>query len=608
MKNISYLVIIALIFTLFNFSATAATPNNIVLNGDFSDGTNLWLLENTGVAQSTLSNDNGWGKVTIQTQGAYRSNIVLRQIFNYKLLSGVEYQISFKTKCEGIIGATRGMDVYIRNSSKGTLFSKSVSIGTAESSQTYKFTPSQDYENGDIIFRIGDNTGSFSVDDVSVTALNPPTPDDIVLNGDFVYATNPWLLENTGVAQARLSNDNGWGKVTIQTQGAYRSNIVLRQIFSYKLLGGVEYQISFKTKCEGILGATRGMDVYIRNSSKGTLFSKSVSIGTAESGQTYKYTPTQDYENADIIFRIGDNTGSFSVDDVSVTALASQTTPTPSPTFDTNHKLAIKPPELINPITIYVSNTNRSPKNFVENQDYIIVFNSKLNCSNGLDLNFKGARNIVIIGGEIEIPYQGVFEPGSAFGKKRRGLSLVNWKGVCHIEGLWIHGEDLAEGINIDTRYENTTFQVQNLRVDGVKGRPEQVDYAAADWHPDIIQNWGGPTNYYIDYMTGSTDYQAFMFQPIQYGSQYVTNDLNFKHVNIVKTSSQGYAFFRSAGVNGISLTDVWVNTGVPLGYPTNDTAWQSITRGLSPNDFVTAGSGGVNVAGMGYISPGYLD
>lgn len=270
--------------------------------------------------------------------------------------------------------------------------------------------------------------------------------------------------------------------------------------------------------------------------------------------------------------------------------------------------LSWAPPVLSNPIEAHVNNSNCN-LTLLADQDYKIIFDEKITAAYGLRINCNGARNILIIGGEIDIPDQGTWVSGEDFGQKRRAMYIHKWTGVLHIEGVWFHGADIAEGLNIDSRFSGSTLQVQNCRFDNIKGRQEEsANYSSAKWHPDIIQGWGGPTYFYIDYLTGTTEYQAFMLQPNQYGA-YPISKLDFNHINIYKTSSQGYTIYESSGVNGQTLSNFYISPeGRPKGFPTSDPAWNSILEGVPMNgDFVIANTtGGVNIAGMNYISPGY--
>jgi len=267
-------------------------------------------------------------------------------------------------------------------------------------------------------------------------------------------------------------------------------------------------------------------------------------------------------------------------------------------------KLHWAPPELEDPIVVHVGGTN-NVVNGTPDRDMIVVFDSKL--TEGLDINGNGARHIFIKGGEIEMASGNV-------GNSRRSLYLKNWKGVLHIEGVWAHAapDNVGgmEGINLDSRNIGCTFQFQNCRIDDVGGNAaEAANYTApGTFHPDIIQNWGGPTYFYVDYLTGETDYQGFMMQPLQFGDN-KTEIADFRHVNVLRTSTQGYTIYRAGGTTSLTLSDFWVSpAGHRKGYPESDVAWFSMVYGIpAEGDYVVANEiGGISVAGMNYRSPGY--
>ncbi|MGJ3237988.1 MAG: hypothetical protein ACFE0Q_04720 [Anaerolineae bacterium] len=119
-------------------------------------------------------------------------------------------------------------------------------------------------------------------------------------------------------------------------------------------------------------------------------------------------------------------------------------------------------------------------------------------------LKIDGGRNIVLIGGEIDIPYQGDNPTRSS----RTGLKIRNATGIVHIEGMLIYGEDLSEGIQIDA--PDAIVQIQNVRIEDIHAR-DQVDFT--DNHPDLIQPYGNVRELRVDHFTGSTDYQGFMLK-----------------------------------------------------------------------------------------------
>ncbi len=254
-------------------------------------------------------------------------------------------------------------------------------------------------------------------------------------------------------------------------------------------------------------------------------------------------------------------------------------------------QLTWAPPTLSSPITVTLSNSNKNAK-LDPTKDYIVKLSGKITGTGSV--NISGGRNVVLIGGEINHTETG--GPANNPGKDQLGLTLKNWTGTMHVEGLYISGTTLGEGIDVDTRSPGAILQLQNIRVDTVKG-------TQATNHADIVQNWGGPTVYRIDRLTGSTSYQGFMVQPIQFDSAMLTKEMDFRNINVTGANT-GYKFFRASGVEKITFTNVYFQPSSPnpkVGYPESDPVFKQIKIGLAPTDFVPAG-----VAGAGYVSPGY--
>ena len=141
-------------------------------------------------------------------------------------------------------------------------------------------------------------------------------------------------------------------------------------------------------------------------------------------------------------------------------------------------KLSWSPPRLSNPRVVEVA--ARSSRSIIElssSRDYIIKMPGSP-VTRGLI--FVGGRNIVLIGGEIAIPWQG----RSASIASRTGLKFKNTTGTVHVEGLLIRGDDLSEGIQINA--PRATVQLQNIGIFGMHAR-DQRNFS--DNHPDLIQN-----------------------------------------------------------------------------------------------------------------------
>jgi hypothetical protein len=67
-------------------------------------------------------------------------------------------------------------------------------------------------------------------------------------------------------------------------------------------------------------------------------------------------------------------------------------------------------------------------------------------------------------------------------------LRLKDWSGTLYLEGIWMHGAGLGEGINLESGYDNATAILQNCHI-----APEFYRYHNDHHHPDGIQAYRGP-------------------------------------------------------------------------------------------------------------------
>jgi hypothetical protein len=247
------------------------------------------------------------------------------------------------------------------------------------------------------------------------------------------------------------------------------------------------------------------------------------------------------------------------------------------------------------------------------NRDYRVVMPSEPLAGAG-GLVIEGGRNVVLIGGEISIPWQGTpwsgtkiaqgFWGGVTFMDARRGLYLKNQTGTVHVEGLLIRGDDLAEGIDLDQR-RGATVQFQNIRVEGLRAR-DQAGFS--DIHPDVIQTWAGPAELRVDRLSGDTDYQGFFFIPNQFGAQPPPRLFDLRRVDLVGRPTARHLLWQG-GTFPIALRDVRIGLGVygdvaSSVWPHGASVWSGVTEVPDAStSFVPPG-----VAGVGYQSPGYAE
>jgi hypothetical protein len=265
-------------------------------------------------------------------------------------------------------------------------------------------------------------------------------------------------------------------------------------------------------------------------------------------------------------------------------------------------KVRWAPPPLNHPTTVSAADSTASGDSehvlrLRPDQDYRVRMpDAPLTGRGGLVI--QGGHNVVLIGGEIDIPMQA----GDPSSDSRRGLYLNDQTGTVHIEGLLIRGADLSEGIDLSEPL-GAVVQIENVRVEGVHARDES---GFTDNHPDVLQTWAGPAELRVDRLSGSTDYQGLFLAPNQFGSQPPPRQVTLSHVDL-RGASCCYGFLLwQQGSFPIHTDDVWITP-----HPSRSLAhslwpspapWGGVSQGTPPDgEFVPPG-----VAGASYESPGY--
>jgi hypothetical protein len=279
--------------------------------------------------------------------------------------------------------------------------------------------------------------------------------------------------------------------------------------------------------------------------------------------------------------------------------------------------LAWAPPTLTNPVTYRVSGTP-GVITAAPGQDSVVKFAGSVTKR----LFLQGGRNWIISGGEINInqPWQDQDD--------RNAINVKNATGVVHIEGVYVHGPYLNDGIKGCA--PDAILQIENTRIVDLKGTQD-------GYHSDVIQPYCGFRELRVDGLTGYSQFQGVMFKA-DWGGWPTTT---LKRVNLVGIAPQdGYPINVVTGccnndgnryVDGpIYLSDVYVspdvshNSGALSGNitPAGDFTFSTdpasgreyaehragvapqivgrIWKGRPPSgDYVASGS-----VGMGYVSP----
>jgi hypothetical protein len=147
--------------------------------------------------------------------------------------------------------------------------------------------------------------------------------------------------------------------------------------------------------------------------------------------------------------------------------------PTLAPGFETHH----------------VSNQNLgfgwSGQPLDYNKDHLFVFDEVVTAGT---VYTYGGRNLVFVGGEVNL--DGKEKPcGQFVNENVIGLQIQAHAGVCHLEGLWLHGKGMAQGLVVwagNGKWQSTV-RLQNCRLESL----EKV--AGNGAHSDAIQLYAGP-------------------------------------------------------------------------------------------------------------------
>jgi len=201
-------------------------------------------------------------------------------------------------------------------------------------------------------------------------------------------------------------------------------------------------------------------------------------------------------------------------------------------------------------------------------------------------VNIQGGRNIVWIGGHIEINAGGGSPARHPLGDapNRWGVRINDGapNRIVFIEGLRIDGDDLAEGFGLAC--PNSHIYLQNIAIGTIRfrgfddrdGTGSYDDGQPPNNHPDLISNFGGYKSLQVDGFSGRTQYQGFFLRVTAPPS--VAGPTYFRRVNIEavelpeenQTEEPFLAGLKHAGHNGL----VWYGDNIEHIYVDNGTFW----------------------------------
>ena len=160
-------------------SISGLGPDELIVNGDFGQGTLSWeFLENT--ASGSYEVTNGEAVISLSSVGANSWEPQLVQD-GVNIVDGAEYRLRFSAKAE----APRNMDVYLNTGPPlfRHIFRQDVALTTEMSDFTYTFTSSIRVRNARLDFNVGTTDENVTIDNVSLV-LQPPHSLTIIRNSN----------------------------------------------------------------------------------------------------------------------------------------------------------------------------------------------------------------------------------------------------------------------------------------------------------------------------------------------------------------------------------------------------------------------------------------
>ena len=244
----------------FGYSAALA-QNNLVVDGEFDDGTSAWTQDGTASEGFTLTQVSGAGLsgehallVNIDSTGADTWDNALYQTVAVE--AGKRYQVSFIAKAE----ADKTINFQIKLEQGGSLLWETLALSTDSQVFNYSYNAKQS-GNVRIMYHVGGTTDNVFLDAIQMldeTSVEARPGENPVVNGDFETGTDPWTVHRVdgvshtieAVADATTPG-NQVMKATISEGGADPWSLVL---FTnpIAITEKIAYTFSFRAKAAAV--------------------------------------------------------------------------------------------------------------------------------------------------------------------------------------------------------------------------------------------------------------------------------------------------------------------------------------------------------------------
>ncbi|HEX9062755.1 MAG TPA: carbohydrate binding domain-containing protein, partial [Clostridia bacterium] len=248
------------------------STSNLLLNGDFSDGTNHWVTVPDSASGGNASGSvvSGQHKVAITNAGSLNYSVQLCQ-GGFGLTGGKTYRLTFDAS--STVDRTIQLDINMNLPPFSSYASKSINIDGTMKSYSYDFVMSTNDNNCLLSICLGGPQAlpqhdvyfdNMVLEEITCSSTSTPSAVNILANGDFTDGGSYWTTvpDSTSGGSATGSGTGGEYKVAITNIGSLTYSVQLCQ-GGLKLTGGKVYRLTFDARST----VDRTIQLHILNSS-----------------------------------------------------------------------------------------------------------------------------------------------------------------------------------------------------------------------------------------------------------------------------------------------------------------------------------------------------
>ncbi|KAA5827453.1 hypothetical protein FPF71_01010 [Algibacter amylolyticus] len=296
---------------LYFYKAGTIAPDNLLINGDFENGSDSWLIgvDDNSSAPVVTEGDNTFYSVNVTSAGfPYDVNVSQK----VEITQGETYTLTFDAWSDGNRSIVAGIGL---SADPWTNTTENVNITTTRTTYSYTFTATDfGAANARVIFDLGAEVGIVNIDNVILSGGEGVVV-NLLANPDFENGSDSWLIgvDDNSSAPVVTEGDNTYYSVNVASAGnPYDVNLSQK----VQIIQGETYTLTFDAWSDVNRSIIAGIGL---SADPWTNTTEDVAITTTRATYTYSFTATEFGDaNARVIFDLGAEVGMVNIDDVSL--------------------------------------------------------------------------------------------------------------------------------------------------------------------------------------------------------------------------------------------------------------------------------------------------